>query len=408
MALQGTLDTFALADVLQLLATTSKTGCLRLEGPRGTGTVHVEGGQLVAVAAAHAPLATEAADALFELLRFEDGAFTFEAGAAPDERGPATDIGSLLEAATSLLEEWHEIETVVPSLDAYVSLRSTLDGDDVTIPAHQWAHLAAIGGGRTVRSLGEHLELAELPVSRVVRNLLELGVVELLERAPAPDEGLPAVTVEAGAGHPDATVVAAPPATDDAEPAPVDGSADPTPAPAPGPFLAVGSGGGVPAPRLGAFDLADDPADDPVDDAADDPASALEAGPDGGLPMARPIKAHRPRPRLLEVSDEPERFVPLDLPGARSTPPATEATPAEHLGELTAAFPGLAGLSADPDSAVSERPAVPSPEAPGAARADAGAPDEDAIEAAHDGAVEAEEAPRERGLLLKLLGPGKS
>src|SRR5690606_38893718 len=118
LALQGTLDTFALPDVLHLLATTKKTGCLRLDGSRGSGTVHVDGGEVVAVAAAHAPLATELADALFELLRFEAGSFAFEADVGPEDRQPAAEVGSLLDAATALLQEWREIEAVVPSLEA--------------------------------------------------------------------------------------------------------------------------------------------------------------------------------------------------------------------------------------------------------------------------------------------------
>ena len=39
LALQGTLDTFSLPDVLRLLATTSKTGRLRIDGDRGLGSV---------------------------------------------------------------------------------------------------------------------------------------------------------------------------------------------------------------------------------------------------------------------------------------------------------------------------------------------------------------------------------
>src|SRR5690606_27916179 len=103
VALQGTLDTFALPDVLHLLATTKKTGQLRLEGQRGSGTVHLDGGQVVGVEAAHAPLATEPVDALFGLIRFEDGTFAFAADAAPAASGPARDVGELLEGAEALL-----------------------------------------------------------------------------------------------------------------------------------------------------------------------------------------------------------------------------------------------------------------------------------------------------------------
>ena len=130
-----------------------------------------------------------------------------------------------------------------------------------------------------------------------------------------------------------------------------------------------------------------------------------------GLPMARPIKARRPKPRLLEASDEPERFVPLDLPGHQSPASVASAGSESELDDLTAAFPGLASrgsLSADEDAEVSEQLAALSPEAAEAVLAASEEPDDDAVATALDEAVEGEEAPINRGLLLKFLGSAKS
>lgn len=377
MALQGTLDTFALPDVLHLLATTKKTGRLRLEGQRGSGTVHIDGGQVVGIEAAHAPLATDPVDALFELLRFVEGSFAFNADAAPAASGPAHDVGELLEGAEALLQEWREIESVVPSLDAYVRLRRSLPGDAVTIPQDQWATLVAVAGGTTVRALGEALSLAELPVSRAVRDLVELGVVELEERVPA--EPTPSAVAEPTAPAFDEPTAAEPTLGGldlpvPAEPAegPVDGLLRPTP-------------------------LADDGVlTDPLPGASEDE----------DLPVARPIRAHRPRPRFAEPSDEPERFVPLDLPGHEPSPASAAA---EDLDDLAAAFPGLAprSLSDEEGEAVTEQLAALSPEAADAVLAAVDAPDDEARAAALDEAVAGEQAPVNRGLLLKFLGSAK-
>lgn len=371
MALQGTLDTFALPDVLHLLGTTKKTGCLRLEGGRGSGTVHVEGGEVVAVAATHAPLATDPAEALFELLRFEEGAFAFETDAVPADPRPAADVASVLAEATALLQEWREIEAVVPSLDVHVALRPALEGAEVTIPADQWAHIVAVGPGRTVRALGDHLELAELPVSRVVRDLLELGVVQLEERAPEPRREVPGAL-----SGPDG---------DDADrlrpdiAAPVTGAAH------------AGEADGEEARPAGRPIVAARGTDEP--DGA------------GVLPAARPIRARRARPRLIESSTEPERFVPLDLPGHLAAP-AGEDAPTD-LDDLTAAFPGLSSRS-DPspaeDAAVDEQLMAQSPDVADAADD----PTETAVAAALDEAAEGDGAPVNRGLLLKFLGSAKA
>ena len=87
MALQGTIETFALPDVLRLLATTKKSGRLRLSGSRGSGSIWLDGGQIVASEATGSPHAQGPTDVVFELLRFKDGDFVFnekEEASAPE------------------------------------------------------------------------------------------------------------------------------------------------------------------------------------------------------------------------------------------------------------------------------------------------------------------------------------
>src|SRR5688500_15315440 len=89
VALQGTLDTFALPDVLRLLASTKKTGRLHLTGGRGSGSVYVDSGSVVAAEASGARNATSIIEVLFELLRYPDGSFVFDAERLPAEPGLA-------------------------------------------------------------------------------------------------------------------------------------------------------------------------------------------------------------------------------------------------------------------------------------------------------------------------------
>ena len=168
MALQGTLDTFALPDVLRLLAATKKTGRLRLTGGRGIGSVWVESGAVSALEATHAPHATETVNALFELLRFEDGAFTFDAGAVHDTPGAPTEVEILLHQSEALLHEWRDIESVVPSMDAWVTLRKVLPIAEVSLDQGRWTTVVAVGGGATVRRVADELCLSVLPVSRAI------------------------------------------------------------------------------------------------------------------------------------------------------------------------------------------------------------------------------------------------
>lgn len=380
MALQGTLDTFALPDVLRLLAATKKTGRLRLTGPRGTGVVSVVDGSIGVIDAPAAPHATDPVDALFELLRFEQGSFTFDADAKPELGGSAgSDVEQLLSGAESLLVEWREIESVVPSMDAWVTLRRSLVAPKVTIADAQWLTVVAVGSGATVRQMSDDLEMGELPVSRAVRDLLELGLIDLELQAPpgkvparAPRRAEAPVVAETTADETPPSVIDSPDATPDGE-----------------------------AP----------------------------------LPTARPLRARRPRSAALPApAAQPEVFVPLELPG-HAAPRSYDdpGTPGRPSGaeDLRSAFPGLAARTADPegdrrepgdasasseasaqvqlgdDDELARQLATLSPRAAQAVRAAAQATTAEARAAALAEAEESEGEPIDRGLLLKFLSSVK-
>lgn len=181
MALQGTLDTFSIPDVLRLLATTAKTGRLRLDGDRGHGSVWLRDGSVVA---AHADRALDAApneEVVFELLRFDSGSFAFDTDEETDAAGKPEDVDGLLRRAGALLSEWNELEVVVPSLEHRVSLSDDLPSDEVTIDADRWRSVVAVASGRSVSEVARSLGLSELGVSRVVRDLVDLGVADVSE-----------------------------------------------------------------------------------------------------------------------------------------------------------------------------------------------------------------------------------
>lgn len=189
MALSGTLDTFALPDVLRLLASTAKTGRLRITGDRGSGSVWVDSGEVVATELASAVTQEPTnEEVVFGLLRFAAGSFTFEADAtAPNASTPAA-LEPVLGAAENMLVEWRAIEEVIPSLDVWVGLRPALEGPDVMVDQHRWSGISAIGSGAQVGAVAESLALNEIDSCRLVKELLELGLVDLIDE-PA---GLPA------------------------------------------------------------------------------------------------------------------------------------------------------------------------------------------------------------------------
>jgi len=372
VALQGTLDTFALPDVLRLLAATKKTGRLHLTGGRGTGSIWAATGEVVGIDATHAPHATEPVEALFELLRFEEGSFTFDAEATHDDPWPATDAETLISQAEALLDEWRTIEAVVPSMDGWVTLRSSLPGDEVTIDQARWNTLVAVSGGATVRRVADELCLAELPVSRAVKELVELGLVDLTDAPPA-----------GAVSH-----IAPPSAVVSVQPSPPLLSGDP--------------------------ELSAPPSTSPA------LSTSTPSGP----------RARRARGPVASDSTEPDVFVPLELPGQGPAPSyddlaaEVEADESPHVDahdepvepadadDLAAAFPGLANRSTPTavdvdDEELAKQLATLSPRAASAIRAAAEATTDEERDAALD-EVDDEDQPLNRGLLLKFLSSVKS
>ena len=185
MALQGTLDTFALIDVFRLLASTNKTGRLRVSGDRGIGNVWFDGGGVVLAAAYNTKPSDAPVAVIFELLRQHEGTFVFEADVTTPEAGAPSDVESLIREAEHLLIEWQEIEAVVPSVDVWVSLSPELPRPEIVVDGERWKVIVATGAGATVAEVGDHLGLGEIAVSKAVKEVVEIGLLTITTNAPA-------------------------------------------------------------------------------------------------------------------------------------------------------------------------------------------------------------------------------
>ncbi len=211
MALQGDLESFALPDVLRLLAGTGKSGRLEVTHDPGSGEVWLQDGLLVGGSVTSAPHATSPADVVFELLRFNGGQFAFDDSEELVDEGERVPVDEVIGAAEALVAEWTEIEVVVPSVHGWVTLAEELPGDEATISADDWRLLAGLAPGATVRAIGEVLEVTDLVASRRVKGLVEAGLVALGE---APEGALeedefPAPVAVAEPDHDDLAILSA-------------------------------------------------------------------------------------------------------------------------------------------------------------------------------------------------------
>lgn len=186
MALQGDLSSFALPEVLRLLAGTAKSGRLGIDGPDGAGELELADGALVRGRVSAAPNAHAPHEVIYELLRFERGAFSFDEVEVTAE-GATSEVGDALRDAEELLDEWRAVEAIVPTMDAWVSLDAEVDADPIELAAAEWRTVAAIGSGASVRDLAAALALTDLATSQQVVALADRGLVAVrASLTPAP------------------------------------------------------------------------------------------------------------------------------------------------------------------------------------------------------------------------------
>ena len=180
--LQGSLQTVALAEVLQFLESTAKTGELNVTGTGGQGRLWFDEGY---VSGFETRSSREPAEAVFELMSLADGEFVFTSGDAGRPADPAKaakrEVGPLLSEAKALCEEWSAILGVVPSLDRRVELAVDTPSDNVSIARDQWAAIVAIGSGRKVSEVIALRDTSEIAGCRVIRNLVEAGLAAVCE-----------------------------------------------------------------------------------------------------------------------------------------------------------------------------------------------------------------------------------
>jgi hypothetical protein len=176
VSLEGSLETISLPDVLALLSVTAKTGELQVESRGAAGSVWFDAGHLVGfdVGDQKTPV-----DALFRLLRHQEGHFSFRTGTTPANAVAPQDVAPMLEEAENWLAEWPAIEAVVPSLEAVVSLKGSV-GEPVTLLPEEWQLVTAIGSGRPVRDVLAARGLGEFEGRKALKKLVDLHLVEVV------------------------------------------------------------------------------------------------------------------------------------------------------------------------------------------------------------------------------------
>ena len=186
MSLQGTLDTFSLPEILELVEKSRKTGALEVRDPQSRGVLYFAGGRFSAAEAGELCGPVESAEELearlidvcFALFRVETGLFEFENDRFPPwpVRG-GSEVAPVVEQVQQLRRDWLAIEAVLPSLDCRPDVVDDLDGDRVVLNKAGFRVLRVVDGERNVREIARAVGRSVLEVCKVLKDLVEAGAV---------------------------------------------------------------------------------------------------------------------------------------------------------------------------------------------------------------------------------------
>jgi len=192
--LQGTFETLALAELLGLLSQSRKTGALWLDAGPASAVVYIVDGRCCAAlssdaaeAIADAPsLLVRLVDLCFGVARAEDGSFRFGVEEPPWRCAETVDLEVANDELARLLDEWREIQAVIPSLECRIRLTEELGIDEIVVDRERWRLLTAIDGRRNVRDLVRKTNRAVLEVCHAVVALVDAGAVTVAQPPAAP------------------------------------------------------------------------------------------------------------------------------------------------------------------------------------------------------------------------------
>lgn len=231
VVLQGSVESFPIPDVMRFLASAGKTGRLTLQGENGLVSVCLRGDFVIVPGGE----LEDAADELFELLRVEEGPFTFDEQALPSGSAHEHPLEPSLALASTLTAEWKHVTALIPHASVRLDLGSHLPDGVISLDDHDWQLIRAVGDGTSITDLAGRLGVRVVPATRRAARMVERGLFEVIEDAPPPapvyepiPEAAPMPVAEAEAVEAEAVEIEAEPV----EEVVVASEAEPVPEPA--------------------------------------------------------------------------------------------------------------------------------------------------------------------------------
>ena len=171
--LSGDLTSLRLIDILRVLNQNSKTGRLHLTNRANVGEIYFQDGEI-----AHATYRGRVGeDAVYALMAWSKGNFIFSPQITCEEKTSRVPTKEILTRGDNIDKEWDAIRDVIPSTDAVFTVTEPPPAD-FHLSELERAILQVVDGRRTVLDVADQVHASEMEVSRVLRKLFLLGLIE--------------------------------------------------------------------------------------------------------------------------------------------------------------------------------------------------------------------------------------
>jgi hypothetical protein len=197
MSFQGSLNELPLADIVQLVAVSGKTGMFSMTHAAEKGYVYIQNGQIT-----HAKVGEiEGEDAIYALALWSQGTFQFSPGVESEFRTISRSNTNLLLEAARRSDEWKILSKKIPTTDSVpVLVAGEGASGQVTLTPMEWKVVTKTDGLRSIDEIARALKTSAFDIAKTLYGLVTAELVEIgkVRAAPRPGGPSPAPTSPPG------------------------------------------------------------------------------------------------------------------------------------------------------------------------------------------------------------------
>ena len=176
MALQGSLSDVSLADLIQLISASQKTGVFSVQNGSDQGQIFLEDGKIVHGSKEN----LTGNEAVYDIASWDNGEFVFTSGVEPPDKTITDSNNQLLMEAARRQDEWRLLSQKIGSMDQVPFLGEPEDPNaSVTFSPQEWAVVRLIDGKRSINEIATAWDSSPFEVCKVLYGLITARHVAL-------------------------------------------------------------------------------------------------------------------------------------------------------------------------------------------------------------------------------------